>query len=84
MDSHSMRLLSLPKSEKCIKHCYSVEDVKAKTAELLKRVTSDKIQNFFEQWKAPIQWYIDREEEFVERNKSVVTLVSINHIFLVI
>jgi hypothetical protein len=47
-----------------------VEEVKAKTAELLNRVTADDIQNFFEQWKARMKRCIDRGGEYIEGDKS--------------
>nr|CAH7723476.1 unnamed protein product [Callosobruchus chinensis] len=44
----------------------SVEDVKEKTADLLKRLTLHDMQHCFEQWKTRMQRCIDREGEYVE------------------
>nr|CAH7722444.1 unnamed protein product [Callosobruchus chinensis] len=44
----------------------SVEDVKEKTADLLKRLTRHDMQHCFEQWKTRMQRCIDREGEYVE------------------
>jgi hypothetical protein len=51
-------------------HFQSVEEVKAKTAELLNRVTADDLQHCFEQWKARMQRCIDRGGEYIEGDKS--------------
>lgn len=44
----------------------SVEDVKQKTADLLKRLTLNDMQHCFEQWKTRMQRCIDRDGEYVE------------------
>jgi histone-lysine N-methyltransferase SETMAR len=61
-----------PKVKSALKgtHFQSVEEVKAKTAELLNRVTADDLQHCFEQWKARMQRCIDRGGEYIEGDKS--------------
>jgi hypothetical protein len=55
-------------------HFQSVEEVKAKTAELLNRVTADDLQHCFEQWKACMQQCIDRGGEYIDGDKSQLQL----------
>lgn len=49
-------------------HFQSVEKVKAKMADLLKKVTPNDLQHCFEQWKTCMQQCIDREGEYVEED----------------
>lgn len=62
----------LPNIKSALKetHFQSVEDVKVKTAELLKSLTLDDLQHCFEQWKKRMQRYIDREGEYFEGDRS--------------
>lgn len=61
-----------PKVKSSLKgtHFQSVEQVKAKTADLLKRLTTDELQHCFEQWKTRMQRCIDRQGEYVEGDRS--------------
>ncbi|GFT65401.1 hypothetical protein TNCV_1609311 [Trichonephila clavipes] len=47
-------------------HFQSVEEVKAKSADLLKTVTPNEPQHYFERWKTLMELCIDREGEHVE------------------
>jgi len=57
-----------PKVKSALKGTYfqSVKEVKAKTVELLKRVTTNDLQPCFEQWKERMQRCIDRGGKYVE------------------
>lgn len=47
-----------------------MEEEKAKLVEMLKRVTSEKLQHCFEQWSASVQRYINKGNEFFKGDKS--------------
>lgn len=51
-------------------HILSVEEEKAKLVEMLKRVTSEKLQHCFEQWSASVQRCINKGNEFFKGDKS--------------
>lgn len=61
-----------PKVKSALKgtHFQSVEEVKAKTAHLLNKMSVNELQHCFEQWKTRMQRCIDREGEYVEGDKS--------------
>ena len=57
-----------PKLKSALKgtHFQSVEEVKTKTADILKKMTLNDFQHCFEQWKTRMQRCIDREGEYVK------------------
>ncbi|VVC44325.1 Hypothetical protein CINCED_3A012738 [Cinara cedri] len=50
----------------------SMEEVKRKSAELLNGLTKTNFQNCFEQWKKRIKRCVERGEEYIEGEHSVV------------
>lgn len=52
------------------KHFQSVEEIKTKPVELLKRLTTYEIQHCFEQWKTRMKRCLEKEGVYVEGDKS--------------
>jgi hypothetical protein len=56
-----------PKLKSALKGTHqSVDEVKSKMANLLKKVSADDLQHCFEQWKICMQWCVDRGGEYIE------------------